>query len=201
LKSAKVTEIVSSIENLNDTLSIPEAVQDLDGYGWGVNGSVYNYIDFENKQFVKRVACLDLGTLNWSVMAGEVMFARPNNNTIVQNAKNLGSVSIIPNAVAPHYKASTWTNTLNKVEDKTFCIYGTSSGGLLVYDSTYTDAETFKAAMSGVMLYYELETPEIYEISDLTADNFIEVEGGGTITMVNEHGYDVPSEITYMLKR
>lgn len=200
LRSAKVTAIVSASENLNDTLLILEAVQELDGYGWGVNRSVYNYICFAIKQFVKRVARLNMGTLNWSVMESGVMFARPNNNTIVQNAKNLGSVDIIPNAVAPHYKASTWTNTLNKKEDKTFCIYGTSSGGILVYDSTYTDPEAFKAAMSGVMLYYELETPEIYEIPDLTADNFIKVEGGGTITFANEHGLAVPSEITYMVK-
>ena len=37
------------------TLTIPEALKNLDGYGWGVNESVYNYVDFEKKQFVKRV--------------------------------------------------------------------------------------------------------------------------------------------------
>jgi hypothetical protein len=55
--------------------------------------------------------------------------------------------------------------------------------------------------MSGVMLVYELATPVITDISDLlSADNFLAVEGGGTVTAVNENGLEAPSEITYMLK-
>jgi hypothetical protein len=39
------------------------------------------------------------------------------------------------------------------------------------------------------------------DISDLiTSDNFIKVEGGGTITFENEHEIALSSEITYMLK-
>jgi hypothetical protein len=99
---------------LHSTFPIPEAIRNLEGYGWGINESVYNYVDFGNKQFVKRVA---------------------------------------------------------------------KSDG----DETY---------------YYELETPEIIDISNLFfGDNYIEVEGGGTVTMVNEHQYAVPSEITYQIVR
>ncbi len=44
-------------------------------------------------------------------------------------------------------------------------------------------------------------TEEIIDISDLIPeDNYINVEGGGTVTMVNEYEYAVPSEITYALK-
>ena len=43
-----------------------------------------------------------------------------------------------------------------------------------------------------------LATAENIDISDLfTDDNYIPVEPGGTVTMENEHGYDVPSEITF----
>lgn len=46
-----------------------------------------------------------------------------------------------------------------------------------------------------------LDTPETTDISDIiTLDNLFSVEGGGTVTMVNEHGYAVPSEITYQIK-
>jgi hypothetical protein len=70
-----------------------------------------------------------------------------------------------------------------------------------VRDSEYSDVATFKAAMSGVMLYYELETPEVTDISDLISpDNFIPVEGGGTIAVVNEHELSAPSTILYMTK-
>lgn len=47
---------------------------------------------------------------------------------------------------------------------------------------------------------YVLDEPEVTDISDLLpADNLIEVEGGGTLTFVNEYGYDVPSTVTYQL--
>lgn len=46
-----------------------------------------------------------------------------------------------------------------------------------------------------------LATPEVTDISDLlSADNFLAVEGNGSITAVNEYGYDVPSEIEYQLE-
>lgn len=180
-------------------LTIPEAVQVLDGYGWGVNGSVYNYINFENKQFVKRVACLDLGTLTWQGSAAPFR-ADPGKNPLLFSAKNLGGLNVVPAAISAPYKTSSWDTVNKKTEDKTLCIYGIEGAGVYAYDSAYDNPEAFKAALSGVMLYYELETPEIYEIPDLTTDNFIKVEGNGQITMVNEHGYAVPSEITYMLK-
>jgi hypothetical protein len=72
---------------------------------------------------------------------------------------------------------------------------------IVIRDAAYTDDATFKAAMAGVMLCYELAEPIITDISDiLPADNLIGVEGGGTITMVNEHEYAVPSEIIYQVK-
>lgn len=46
-----------------------------------------------------------------------------------------------------------------------------------------------------------LDKEEITDISDLlTEGNYIPVEGGGTVTMLNEYAYAVPSEITYALK-
>lgn len=51
------------------------------------------------------------------------------------------------------------------------------------------------------ILWVPLATPEVTDISDLlSADNFLAVEGNGSITAVNEYGYDVPSEIEYQLE-
>jgi hypothetical protein len=48
---------------------------------------------------------------------------------------------------------------------------------------------------------YILGTPEVTDISDiLPADNYIEVEGGGTLTFVNEHSQAVPSAVTFVTK-
>jgi hypothetical protein len=67
-----------------------------------------------------------------------------------------------------------------------------------VRDDAYADAASFKAAMDGVMLYYELAEPIITDISDLiTSDNFIEVERGGFIVAKNEIETPVSLTIEY----
>jgi hypothetical protein len=72
-----------------------------------------------------------------------------------------------------------------------------SSKRIALQDSAYTDVETFKNAMSGVMLYYELATPEIIDISDLLTDNLVPIEGGGTLTFKNAYEYAVPHKFAY----
>lgn len=75
-----------------------------------------------------------------------------------------------------------------------------------VLDTAYTDAAAFKQAMQGVMLYYELETPIVTDISDLLADDFLRnltVEAGGSITFKNSNDsyrIPVPSEEEYIVK-
>ena len=169
-----------------NSLPIPEAVQTLDGYGWGINADCYNYIDWEKKQFVKRVGVVDLGTLNWTY---KTIF------TTTVSGRKVGK----GNLICSKYSNATASGTslMNDGE-----ILGNSVvESVYVKDSNYTDATAFKTAMSGVMLYYELATPEVTDISDLlSADNFLAVEGGGTVTAVNEYGYDVPSEIEYQLE-
>ena len=176
-----------------NTLPITAAVQALDGYGWGVNYAVYNYIDWEKKQFVKRVGRVDLGTLDWVLNYG-VYFT----TNIPGKAKGIRNFIVQNGEISPTY---------SEAFDDTFP-YGTwggdSAGNYVIYkafNGEYADVTAFETAMSGVMLYYELATPVITDISDLLhEDNLIGVEGGGTVTMVNEYGYDVPSEITYQLK-
>ena len=176
-----------------NTLPIPEAVQALDGYGWGVNDTVYNYIDWEKKQFVKKVGRADMGMISWS----DTDYP----NTFRSGVANLKEPDIAINRatgfIITKYPPSSNVVYTN-IDDKSAIRY---QKNILVRDSDYADAATFKAAMSGVMLYYELAEPIITDISDLlTEDNYIPVEGGGTVTMVNEYGYAVPSEIIFALK-
>ena len=171
---------------VRNTLPIPSAVQALDGYGEGVNESVYNYIDWEKKQFVQRVGCVDMGTLDWYVSDSQTSRFATEVPSIVSIAADTADV------ICGKYNSDVeW-------KDKTISHYKTR---VYVFDSAYTDAETFKSAMSGVMLYYELAEPIITDISDiLSEDNFIGVEGGGTVTFKNQYEYAVPSEITYRIK-
>lgn len=60
--------------------------------------------------------------------------------------------------------------------------------------------------MQGVILYYELETPIVTDISDLLTEDFlrnVEVEAGGSITFKNSNDsyrIPVPSEEEYIVK-
>jgi len=112
-------------------------------------GSVYDEI-VRNK-YVKRVGSVDLGTLSWGYNSGD----HPSfytNFTTKANANGLCPIyTIIPETSI----ASAGNMTLQM-------------RGNLVYvvNTSYSDAATFKAAMSGVMFYYELATPIEYELAE-----------------------------------
>lgn len=193
LRSALVTEVESVGVNIRNTLPIPEAVRNLDGYGWGINESIYNYVDFEKKQFVKRVGCVDMGTLTWT------KYANGTGSTFQAAVPGIKTADTLPlraeGWLCSKYGASTVLESGN-LDNKTAIRHSVTS--IFVRDDDYAVAATFKADMSGVMLYYELKTPVITDISDLLPDdNLICVEGGGTVTMVNEYGYDVPNTVIF----
>lgn len=169
------------------TLPIPEAIRNLDGYGWGINADCYNYVDLVNKQFVKRVGCVDMGTLKWSLKGSNTLYFAA---SVSDRPAGVGLV-----LCAPYDYDSTGLHKNNLTISTN---WKTVKNAVNVRDDNYTDAETFKASMSGVMLYYELETPVITDISDLLpADDLIRVEENGTVTMVNEQGYDMPNRIVF----
>lgn len=171
---------------MEHTLPIAAETQALEGYGWGVNETCYNYIDFENKMFVKRVGCVSMGELNWN------KWSAYDNGFYAQSIPNLKSGT--NNLLTTRYTAGYSEN------DKSIWVHY-SDNILYVLDSDYSNVENFKDSMSGTMLYYELAEPEYIDISNLISnDNYIEVEGGGTITMINEYGYNIPSEVTFKIK-
>ena len=180
------------------TLPIPTAAQALDGYGLGVNENCYNYIAWNPedniKTWNKRVGIVDLGTLDWQyVTSGNTRF---DSYSLIEVLKKISSTSV-SNIICTKYEE---VGTANQVYSGLAQI-ATTDGVIWICDSNYTDAATFKAAMSGVMLVYELAEPEVTDISDLiTADNLIGVEGGGTLTFENEYGYAVPSEVEYQVE-
>jgi hypothetical protein len=137
-----------------NTLSIPTDVQAIDGYGEGINDTCYNYVDWKKKQFVKRVGKVDMGTLNWTISNG--IFVSDEITNI-----RAGEANKVPNIICSKYEAC----TMGESAEKTCTI--SSGNKVWVIDSNYTDTTTFKSAMSGVMLVYELATPEVIDISNM----------------------------------
>lgn len=171
------------------TLPIPEAVRPVNG----INENVYDYIEWAedgNRKQVVRCGVVDLGTLEWRYNASTQTFF-----VEIKDGKYKSN-----NALMPKYSKVNEGDIFTT--DKAFTFGSNFIGGgacsFVIHDTAYTDAATFKAAMSGVMLYYELAEPIVTDISDLiTADNLIGVEGGGTLTFENEYGYAVPSEVIF----
>lgn len=116
--------------------------------------NVYDEIKVENgvTKAVKRVGSVDLGTLTWTYRS------------------NFGGMSaaLKPKAKNSFYaicSAYPFRGVYSDLSDKQ-CGY-IYNNQIFVKDNDYTDADTFKAAMQGVLLYYELATPRGYIL-----DNF-----------------------------
>lgn len=190
---------------------IPDAVQALEGYGLGID-SCYNYVDFEKKQFVKQVHKL--------VLTGEEKWDDYN----FQNYERFRLTQITPKAVWHRedetigicneyaYKLNVYKDAnresgilITTVKNTDTGVYSDTST-IFVRDPAYTSAEDFKAHLkeqkynnTPVTLVYKLLEPEIIDISELL-DNFIKVEGNGSIEFVNDYknADAVPSKVTYM---
>ena len=184
---------------------IPEAIKALPGYGWSA-GTARNYIDYENKRYVQCVQSVDLGTLDWKINTTSSVGNHFYGSVKHFNFKYLGAFgTTVYNVLCSKYR--TVARSSNVFVDKTITVDGvTVVSQIQVKDTAYPDAAAFKKAMQGVMLYYELETPIVTDISDLLADDFLRnltVEAGGSITFKNSNDsyrIPVPSEEEYIVK-
>lgn len=199
--SAGVTEVVVG----DTTYPIPEAIRNLPGYGWSA-GTAKNYVDYENKRYVQCVGNMDLGTLDWKFNTTSAVGRHFYGSVKHLNFKYLGAFgTTIYNALCSKY--ITVARSSNVFVDKTLTIDGvTVVSQIQVKDTAYTDAATFKQAMQGVILYYELEKPIVTDISTLIPDDFlrnIEVEAGGSVTFKggnDDYRIPVPNEEEYIMK-
>lgn len=180
--------------------TIPEAIRNLPGYGWSA-GTARNYVDYENKKYYQCVGSVDLGTLTWT--AGESVSFKTHH---LAGQKLTKSYSIAPNFICPKYSTKTQNESWGKTSITGISATSNVNGYIYVNDTSYTDATAFKQAMQGVMLYYELETPIVTDISDLIPDDFlrnVEVEAGGSITFRSSNDsyrIPVPNEEEYIVK-
>lgn len=173
-----------------NTLAIPEAVRALDGYGWGIDETLYNYIDYEKKQYVKTVGRVDLGALSWKYYnsSGLTMFY-----AVQEDSKPAGK--------SLSYRYRSVTGIADFQIDTVYIGNVVKPNAINIYETEYFTAADFQAAMNGSVLYYQLANPVITDISDLiAADNFLAVEGNGAIVAINESKQCAPTAITYQLK-
>nr|DAV13261.1 MAG TPA: hypothetical protein [Caudoviricetes sp.] len=110
-------------------------------------GSAYDEINFLSQKAIKRIGVVDMGTLDWGSNPGTY----PTNSFYsidFHDAKG---------------------DTRNIISNGKFNNIYANNGGMIIAitdsDEKYDSSEAFKAAMAGVMLYYELATPVETEIT------------------------------------
>lgn len=101
---------------------------------------------------VVRIGSVDLGTFDYNL------------DSRFDNAQFYCDTSLLINNNIRCGRYITIEGGWDTNKDKT--ITRISGGQILIVDSAYTDAASFKAAMQGVMLYYELAEPVIREIDE-----------------------------------
>lgn len=184
------------------TYPIPSAVRNLPGYGCSA-GSVANTIERTDAgwQYVQRVGSVDLGELTWSIA-----------ESVTYGSKYFASNSIVNPTKAPAFLTAGYTvmDSANVLATDMSCwitFNWGENGRVIIRDDKYTDVASFKTAMSGKPLYYELATPIITDITAMMGDALapLAVEAGGSITLHHpkaDEGFaiDVPANIQYIIK-
>lgn len=204
LVSANVSGIVTKDTDSETiaTVPVPAAVRALDGYGWGA-GSAYNSVEWDAEQrkwfYHKRVGSVDLGTLSWFYDDVNRRFY----HSASIGAKAPANTVDVPNILCATLESTGYSYATATYGDKRVSL--STVGGIgISYIASDGDAEAFKLAMNGVILYYELATEVVTDITDLMGgyDGTLDTEQGGTVEFVqsNSPALAVPSTVNYMVK-
>lgn len=125
-------------------------------------------MDWNKGEMVVEWAAIDGGTRNWSVYNdGVQVFLADGNPTKIFGAFNI---------ISSHYKTS--KSALVSQMDNMEIKGSQSSGAIFVRDTRYTDPAAFKAAMSGVQICYQIQTPIAIQ---LTPQQILGLKGVNTL--------------------
>ena len=190
IRHTKVTDI-----KLNNNIVIDlSSLQDMEGYGVGINENCYNYLDFDKDVLVKRVVSY---TFN-----GTETIASAGTNTngkyrffisfLEKIVKKPESDNIAGNILMKELDTITNSQATNNVEG--VCI--AASGKVVFYKNDITDGTAMLNYLKGKTIFYELAEPIENALPQI--DTFIDVSSGGRFTFENENQQAVPYEIKYI---
>ena len=158
-KNIMVSATDSSYESYKpvQTVALPytlNAIPVSSGGNITINGQQYiaDYVDVERGKRIKMVGEVDLGSLDWTYMTRYTAFAA-----------NVSGKADGQNMLCSMY-INYGTANLSSMPDMYICA-NSRGEQFFIKNSKYTDADAFKQAMSGAMLYYELATPEEIDLT------------------------------------
>jgi hypothetical protein len=191
------------------TYPIPEAIQNIDGYGMTDTTISFS----ENKVTLTQLSTKGayLPNMNWLTNNEYDDYISFYILKTELNPAMLEKPNVIFDAIG--YEVIPYSSSL--VPDGEYVWYSTASIGIFISKSNLanygeltdrtTKINTFKAWLTDnpVEILYELAEPITTDISDSLEgfDGLIEVEGRGKLKFVNEHGNAVPSAVAYVTRR
>lgn len=162
------------------TIDIPSALRT--AHPLRSAGDVHDEYDFERMKFVQRIGVVDLGTLTYYYDASVPRFRGAFAGVKTGDKTKLMCAKYTP------------VNLLESFMDKTIRYY-LDYTRFEIHDDDYTDAALFKAAMDGVMVYYELSEPVETDISSYFPagfDTLLNTEPGGSVTFEQTDDTELP---------
>lgn len=160
-------------------------------------GSAYDEIT--PTKAVKRVGMLNLGEIKWSQGgSGDRTSWVPDTFNLKGKAVTAPTIALL----SPIRCAKYITDSANRVESQTTDKTIALNGGywIYIYDSAYKTAtpEQFKQSLQGVMLYYEMATPEETTYDELNLTEQV-AEGGTEEAIITEGKTSTPlrADIVY----
>lgn len=124
-------------------------------------GGTVTIYDDGSVDVVSEWATIDLGNLNWALQSGTIGHFKANNFSGHKLTSRINALCSIYKSVNAN---STSDNLVPDMCIKTNNVYRNI---VAIADSRFNDAESFKAALSGIALFYEAETPITYHFSNL----------------------------------
>ena len=142
------------------------------------------YVDLISGKLVVDKAMVDLGSLEWQYRESGSPVAPYFYTTNAPDIKSPGALYTNPiNAICSKYPVV--IRTSSTFVDGTLCGDGTVTEvqQIQIKDTAYTNATTFKSAMDGVQLVYELATPQTYQLTPQQVNTLV-----GTNNVWSEQG-------------
>ena len=128
----------------------------------------------------KRIGVVDLGTLTWVVQGSGGNNERAY-STGLRNIAVYSPDNVVGNIICADFASATAGDTYSHASNNITAIG--STGNLWIYSTSLVGltAAQIKAALSGVLLYYELATPIEYTTDQPLPGTLAEFESGGTM--------------------
>lgn len=154
-----------------------------EGIKYPVINGIRNYVDISDV-YHKNMGCVDLGTLNWQKV-GTNRFNTDGVASLIKIPITAGEMS---NIKCFKYTTDTFANVYSEVNKTIAVAYSTTStaGNINIVDTAYSDAAAFKSAMSGVLLFYELATPQTWNTKSIVGLDALATTDKTLIGAINE---------------